>query len=107
MRKHDLSINDFNVIELNEAFASQAIACIRELGCNIDITNTTGSGISLGHPIGCTGARILVSLLYQMVRKDLSLGLATLCIGGGQGMAMVIEKNDSLKEDSLSKWLIH
>jgi len=107
LKKHNLSINDFDAIELNEAFASQAIACIRELGCDIDRTNTSGSGISLGHPIGCTGARILVSLLHQMRRNDLSLGLASLCIGGGQGMAMVVERNDSCKKSSLYKWLAH
>ncbi len=107
LKKHKLSINDFDAIELNEAFASQAIACIRELGCDIDRTNTSGSGISLGHPIGCTGARILVSLLHQMRRNDLTLGLASLCIGGGQGMAMVVERNDSFKKSSLGKYLVH
>jgi acetyl-CoA C-acetyltransferase len=91
LHKHKLSINDFDSIELNEAFASQAIACIRELGCNIEKTNVLGSGISLGHPIGCTGARILVTLMKQMKRENQALGLASLCIGGGQGMAMVLE----------------
>jgi acetyl-CoA C-acetyltransferase len=91
LHKHNLSINDFDSIELNEAFASQAIACIRELGCNIEKTNVLGSGISLGHPIGCTGARILLTLMKQMKREDQALGLASLCIGGGQGMAMVLE----------------
>ena len=94
MAKHKLSINDFASIELNEAFAAQAIACIRELGCDIDRTNTLGSGISLGHPIGCTGARILVTLMHQMQRNTQALGLASLCIGGGQGMAMVLELAD-------------
>lgn len=89
--RHNLSIDDFDRIELNEAFAAQAIACIRELGCDMDRTNTVGSGISLGHPIGCTGARILVTLMHQMQQKKLQLGLASLCIGGGQGMAMVLE----------------
>jgi acetyl-CoA C-acetyltransferase len=91
LHKHNLSINDFDSIELNEAFASQAIGCIRELGCNIEKTNVLGSGISLGHPIGCTGARILLTLMKQMKREDQALGLASLCIGGGQGMAMVLE----------------
>lgn len=91
LHRHKLSINDFDSIELNEAFASQALACIRELGCDIDKTNTLGSGISLGHPIGCTGARILVTLMNQMKRENQALGLASLCIGGGQGMAMVLE----------------
>ncbi len=86
-----LSIGDFGVIELNEAFASQAIACMRELGCDPDKTNVLGSGISIGHPIGCTGARLLVTMMGQMRRDGHSLGLATLCIGGGQGMAMILE----------------
>lgn len=91
MAKHNLAINDFAGIELNEAFAVQAIACMRELGCSIEKTNMLGSGISLGHPIGCTGTRILLTLLQRMKRENLDLGLASLCIGGGQGMAMVLE----------------
>ena len=87
-----LEISDFGEIELNEAFASQAIACIRELGLDLDKTNLLGSGISIGHPIGCTGARIVITLMNEMVRNDVELGLATLCIGGGQGMAMAIER---------------
>jgi len=86
-----LSLSDMERIELNEAFASQAIACIRELGLDTEKTNVYGSGISLGHPIGCTGARILVTLVHELQRKNLGLGLASLCIGGGQGMAMIIE----------------
>ncbi len=87
-----LKISDFGEIELNEAFASQAIACIRELGLDLDKTNLLGSGISIGHPIGCTGARIVLTLMNEMVRNDVELGLATLCIGGGQGMAMALER---------------
>ncbi len=86
-----LSIEDFGIVELNEAFASQAIACVRELGCDIEKTNPLGSGISIGHPIGCTGARIILTLLGQMKRGGHELGLASLCIGGGQGMAMALE----------------
>jgi acetyl-CoA C-acetyltransferase len=85
------SINDFGLIELNEAFASQAIACMRELQCNPEKTNVLGSGISIGHPIGCTGARIVLTLANEMKRKGCELGLASLCIGGGQGMAMELE----------------
>jgi acetyl-CoA C-acetyltransferase len=92
LKKEKLTIDDFGVIELNEAFASQAIACIRELKVDIEKTNLHGSGISIGHPIGCTGARIVVTLMGEMMRKGHELGLATLCIGGGQGMAMVLEK---------------
>jgi acetyl-CoA C-acetyltransferase len=87
-----LSLKDMDYIELNEAFASQSLGCIRELGFDMSKTNLHGGGISLGHPIGCTGARILVTLAYEMQRRDLQLGLATLCIGGGQGMAMIIER---------------
>ena len=89
--KEKLTMGDVKVVELNEAFAAQAIACIRELGCDLDKTNVLGSGISIGHPIGCTGARILVTLMGQMIRQDYNLGMASLCIGGGQGMAMVLE----------------
>lgn len=92
LKKAGLSLNDIGLIELNEAFASQAIACIRELNLDIEITNVNGGGISLGHPIGCTGARLIVTLLYEMARRKVNLGLATLCIGGGQGMAMIVER---------------
>lgn len=95
MSKHNLTIRDFDAIELNEAFAVQAIACMRELGCSLDNTNVLGSGISLGHPIGCTGTRILLTLMNRMKRENLGMGLASLCIGGGQGMAMVIENINS------------
>jgi acetyl-CoA C-acetyltransferase len=93
LQKENLSIGDFGVIELNEAFASQAIACVRELNCDMDKTNRLGSGISIGHPIGCSGARIVVTLMGEMQRTGANLGLASLCIGGGQGMAMVLEMN--------------
>jgi acetyl-CoA C-acetyltransferase len=87
-----LSLEDIDIIELNEAFASQAIACIRELNFDLKNTNINGSGISLGHPIGCTGARLIVTLINELIREDKKIGLATLCIGGGQGMAMLIER---------------
>jgi len=92
LKNTGLKISDFGEIELNEAFASQAIACIRELGLDLNKTNLLGSGISIGHPIGCTGARIVLTLMNEMVRNDIELGLATLCIGGGQGMAMALER---------------
>ena len=104
LKQTGYSIKDMDLIELNEAFASQVIACMRELGiprygeskefCDpgCENVNPHGSGISLGHPIGCTGARLLVTLLYEMGRRDVHRGLATLCIGGGQGMAMIIER---------------
>jgi acetyl-CoA C-acetyltransferase len=93
LNKAGISLKDIGVTELNEAFAAQAIACIRELKFDLEKTNVHGSGISLGHPIGCTGARIMVTLLQEMKRKNVALGMATLCIGGGQGMAMVVERS--------------
>ena len=87
-----LSLNDMDYIELNEAFASQSLGVVRELDIDLGKTNLHGGGISLGHPIGCTGARIIVTLIYEMVRRDLQFGLATLCIGGGQGMAIIVER---------------
>jgi acetyl-CoA C-acetyltransferase len=87
-----LTMKDIDLVELNEAFAVQAIACMRELGIGLDKCNLNGSGISIGHPVGCTGARITYGLAVQMQKKDLNLGLATLCIGGGQGMAIVLEQ---------------
>ncbi len=90
--KLDVSVGDFELVELNEAFAVQALAVIRQLGLDEERVNVNGSGIALGHPIGATGARIITSLLYEMERRDLRLGLATLCIGGGMGMAMALER---------------
>jgi acetyl-CoA C-acetyltransferase len=92
MKKHDMKIEDFEIVELNEAFAVQALACIKELNLDLDKTNLNGSGISIGHPIGCTGARIVYSLAMQMKKANAHLGLASLCIGGGQGMSMVLER---------------
>jgi len=92
LKKAGVSLQDIGLIELNEAFASQAIACIRELKFDMEKTNLNGSGISLGHPIGCSGARLVVTLVHEMRRRQVNLGLATLCIGGGQGMAMIIER---------------
>ena len=92
LKRAGLTINDIDVIELNEAFASQSIGVLKELGIGMDKVNLHGGGISLGHPIGCTGARIIVTCIYEMMRRDLRYGLATLCIGGGQGMAIVLER---------------
>jgi acetyl-CoA C-acetyltransferase len=92
LKQAGMTIDDMDVIELNEAFAAQAIACMRELNLSLDNTNVRGSGISLGHPIGCTGARLTVTILHEMRRRDLHTGLVTMCIGGGQGMAMVLER---------------
>ena len=92
LAREKLAIGDFGAIELNEAFAAQAIGCVRELKCDMEKTNPLGSGISIGHPIGCTGARIMLTLIGQMQRNGFDLGLASLCIGGGQGMATVLER---------------
>jgi len=91
MDKSGLSIEDFELMEVNEAFASQYIGCERELGLNREITNINGSGIGLGHPIGSTGARVIVTLIYAMKKRNNTLGLATLCGGGGVSMACAIE----------------
>jgi acetyl-CoA C-acetyltransferase len=87
-----MAIGDIDMIELNEAFAAQAIACDRELGIPVDRPNELGSGISLRHPIGCTGSRQMVTLMHQMQRKGYTTGLVTMCIGGGMGMAMIVER---------------
>ena len=85
------SIKDYGLFELNEAFAAQAIACLRELNIPWDITNVNGSAVSIGHPVGCSGARIVLALVNEMKRRNVRRGLASLCIGGGQGMAIAIE----------------
>jgi len=91
LRKTGMRIEDFGVAELNEAFAAQALACIRELGIDPEICNVNGSGISLGHPVGATGAIISIKLISEMKRRNARYGLASLCIGGGQGMSAVFE----------------
>jgi len=91
--KAHAEIKDLQLIELNEAFAAQGVAVMRELALDEEITNVNGGAIALGHPIGSSGARIIVTLLHEMIRRDLELGLATMCIGGGQGIAMVLERN--------------
>jgi acetyl-CoA C-acetyltransferase len=91
LKSSDFKLDDFELIELNEAFAGQYLGCEKELELNREITNINGSGIGLGHPVGSTGARIVVSLMYAMKNQNKSLGLATLCGGGGVSMACVIE----------------
>lgn len=92
LKKADLSLDQIDLIEANEAFAAQSIAVDRELHFNSDKLNVNGGAIALGHPIGASGARILVTLLHEMKRRDAKLGLATLCIGGGQGVATVVQR---------------
>ena len=91
LKKTGVSLSDIELIELNEAFAAQYLACERGLDLNREITNVNGSGVGLGHPVGCTGAHIVISLLGEMKRRGLNLGLATLCVGGGMGMSMLVE----------------
>jgi 3-oxoadipyl-CoA thiolase len=91
LQRAGLSIEDIGLIELNEAFASQSIACIRELGLDETKVNVNGGAISLGHPLGCSGARISTTLLYEMKRRNIRYGLATMCVGVGQGTAIVYE----------------
>ena len=92
LEKAAVSLEDVQLVEANEAFAAQSIAVDRELQFNHDILNVNGGAIALGHPIGASGARVLVSLIHEMQKRDAKLGLATLCIGGGQGVATIVER---------------
>jgi len=89
--KHNLRVHDFGLIELNEAFAAQVLACDRVLNFNRDRLNINGGAIALGHPIGCTGTRITVTLLHEMLKRNTKRGVATLCVSGGMGMALALE----------------
>jgi acetyl-CoA C-acetyltransferase len=90
-QKYGLGGNDFDLVELNEAFAAQVLACDRELHFDRDRLNVNGGAIALGHPIGCTGARITVTLLHEMRKRSARRGVATLCVSGGMGMALALE----------------
>ena len=92
LKKAGLEIKDLDLIEANEAFAAQALSVITDLGLNTDIVNVNGGAIALGHPIGASGARIFVTLLHEMEKREAKRGLATLCIGGGQGIAVIVER---------------
>lgn len=92
LERTGMTINQFDLVELNEAFASQSVACIRDLGLDPTKVNINGGAIALGHPLGCTGARLIVTLLHNLERLNCRYGLATLCIGGGQAMAAIIER---------------
>jgi acetyl-CoA C-acetyltransferase len=87
-----ISIDEIDLVELNEAFASQSLAVVRELGLDEEKVNVNGGAIAIGHPIGASGARILTTLLHEMQKRDAKKGLATLCIGGGMGVAMCLER---------------
>lgn len=92
LKKADLTLDQIDLIEANEAFAAQSIAVDRELHFDSDKLNVNGGAIALGHPIGASGTRILVTLLHEMQKRDVKYGLATLCIGGGQGVATIIQR---------------
>jgi acetyl-CoA acetyltransferases len=89
--RHGIKVSDADLIELNEAFAAQVLACDRDLHFDHDKLNVNGGAIALGHPIGCTGTRITVTLLHEMLKRKSKLGIATLCVSGGMGMALAIE----------------
>ncbi len=91
LERAGLSVSDLDLIELNEAFASQSIACIHELGLDLEKVNVNGGSIAIGHPLGCSGARISTTLLYEMKRRGVRYGLATMCVGVGQGAAIIYE----------------
>ena len=93
LRKAGMTLGDIQLVEVNEAFAAQYIACEQGLGLDRSITNVNGSGIGLGHPVGATGLRIVVSLIYEMARRNLEVGLATLCVGGGMGVTTIIARD--------------
>ncbi|MCL4558657.1 MAG: thiolase family protein [Deltaproteobacteria bacterium] len=92
LERAKMTVKDIQLFEINEAFASQSIASIEELGIDPDKVNVNGGAIALGHPLGISGVRILTTLLYEMIRRDLNVGLGTMCIGGGQGIATIIER---------------
>ncbi|MGD0231426.1 MAG: acetyl-CoA C-acetyltransferase [Syntrophorhabdales bacterium] len=92
LKKARMELRDIQLIEINEAFAAQYLACEREMDWDREIVNVNGSGISLGHPVGATGGRLVVTLLHEMAKKDFTVGLATLCAGGGQGFAIIVER---------------
>ncbi len=92
LKRANLTLQDMELIEVNEAFSGQYLTCEKELGLKREIVNVNGSGIALGHPVGSTGARIVVTLVYELARRGLRMGLATLCVGGGMGMSMIVEK---------------
>jgi len=92
LAKVGMTVADLDLVEANEAFASQSLAVAKDLGLNPEIVNVNGGALALGHPVGASGARILVSLIHEMIKRDSKTGLATLCIGGGQGTAVIVER---------------
>jgi acetyl-CoA acetyltransferase family protein len=92
LKRAGLRIDQIDLVELNEAFASQSLACVRQLGIDRDRVNVNGGAIALGHPLGCSGARIVTTLIHEMKRRGGRYGLATMCIGVGQGIATIVER---------------
>ena len=92
LKRAGLSIGQIDLVELNEAFASQVLACARELGIDLDRLNVNGGAIALGHPLGCSGARMMTTLVHEMKKRGSRYGLATMCIGVGQGIATIVER---------------
>jgi len=92
LKKAGWTVDDLDLVEANEAFAAQALAVNKDLGWNPEIVNVNGGAISIGHPIGASGARVFVTLLHEMEKRDAKKGLATLCIGGGMGIALCVER---------------
>jgi acetyl-CoA C-acetyltransferase len=92
LEKAGMTIEDIDLVEANEAFAAQSLAVVKDLGLDPEKTNVNGGAIALGHPIGCSGTRILVTLIHEMIKRDAHKGLATLCIGGGQGTALIVKR---------------
>jgi acetyl-CoA acyltransferase len=91
LKQTGLSVGDIGLVELNEAFAAQSLAVIREVGLDEEIVNVNGGAIALGHPLGCTGAKLTATLLHEMIRREVRYGLCTMCVGGGMGAAGIIE----------------
>jgi acetyl-CoA acyltransferase len=92
LKQAGLKLNDIDLIELNEAFATQALAVIKEAGLNPDIVNVNGGAIALGHPLGCTGAKLSIQVLDELAKRNQKYGMVTACVGGGQGIAGIYER---------------
>ena len=92
LEKAGLTVKDLDLVEANEAFAAQAVAVNRAMGWDLEKVNVNGGAVAIGHPIGASGARILITLLYAMTKRNATLGLATLCVGGGMGAALILER---------------
>ena len=92
LKQTGLTLDQIDLVEINEAFAAQVIACLRELPIDPDRLNVNGGAIALGHPLGCTGAKLTATILYEMQRRDARYGLVTMCVGGGMGAAGIFER---------------